>query len=66
MSAVGAYSGPRAVCGVVAQPAKTERHVMLAMRRSRIGVFEDLGFMRFGLLSPDVSAIVSYLLLKCL
>lgn len=39
MLAAGAYSGPRAVCGAVAQPAKNARHVMAATRRVRIRNF---------------------------
>src|SRR6185312_10313562 len=45
--AVGAYSGPRAVHGAVAQLANNARHVAAAMRRIQIDVFECLGFMRF-------------------
>ena len=45
--AVGAYSGPRAVCGAVAQLAKNAMHVAAAMRRDRTDIFECLGFMRF-------------------
>jgi hypothetical protein len=45
--AVGAYSGPRAVCGAVAQLAKNVRHVAAGMRRIQIGVFDCLRFMRF-------------------
>jgi hypothetical protein len=47
MLAVGAYSGPRAVCGAVAQLVKNARHVAAALRRIQIGVFDCLRFMRF-------------------
>jgi hypothetical protein len=43
MLAVGAYSGPRAVCGAVAQPAKNARHVIAAIRR--IDSFVSSGFI---------------------
>jgi hypothetical protein len=48
MFAVGAYSGLRAVCGAVAQPAKNTMHVEAAIRRSWIALFGRLGFMDFG------------------
>ena len=48
MLAVGAYSGPRAVCGAVAQLAQNARHVVAAIKRSQIGVLGWLGFMEFG------------------
>jgi hypothetical protein len=48
MLAVGAYSGPRPVCGAVAQLAKSARHVVAAIERSQTGVLGWLGFMEFG------------------
>ena len=48
MLAVGAYSGPRPVCGAVAQLAKNARQVVAAIKRSQTGVLGWLGFMEFG------------------
>jgi len=42
MLAVGAYSGPRAVCGVVAQLARTAAHVTAAIRRMDTPAFSTL------------------------
>src|SRR4029453_404035 len=40
--AVGAYSGPRTVCGAVAQLAKNARHVTVAIRRMDDFAFSSL------------------------
>ena len=40
--AVGAYSGPRAACGAVAQLAKKARHVTAAIRRMDTFAFSNL------------------------
>ena len=40
--AVGAYSGPRGVCGAVAQLAKNARHVTAAIRRMDTFAFSSL------------------------
>jgi hypothetical protein len=42
MLAVGAYSGPRAACGAVAQLAKNARHVTAAIRRMDTFAFSSL------------------------
>jgi hypothetical protein len=44
--AVGAYSGPRAVCGAVAQLANNATHVIPAIRRTDI--FVSSGFISVG------------------
>jgi hypothetical protein len=46
MPAVGAYSGPRAVCGAVAQLANNATHVTPAIRR--MDVFVSSGFTSAG------------------
>ena len=48
MLAAGPYSGPRAICGVVAQPTKNETHVAAAVRRSQVDVFGARTFIGFG------------------
>jgi hypothetical protein len=57
MLAVGAYSGPRAARGAVAQPAKNARHVAAVMRRVRMGIFDCLRFISFWAMTPvlDIS-----------
>ena len=61
MSAVGGYSGPRAICGVVAQPAENAAHVAAAIRRNQIDNFGGLEFMGFSVLTrighkwPEIS-----------
>jgi len=54
MLPAGGYSGPRAACGAVVQPAKNARYVAAAMRRSRTDTFECLGFMRFRGIASNV------------
>jgi hypothetical protein len=44
--AVGAYSGPRAVCGAVAQLAKNARHVTAAIKR--MDIFVSSSFISVG------------------
>src|SRR6478672_8507656 len=46
MLAVGAYSGPRAACGAVAQPAKNAKHVTAAIRR--MDTIVSSGFISVG------------------
>lgn len=52
--AVGAYSGPRAVCGAVAQLANNAIHVIPAIRR--MDAFVSSGFIGVGNVHPPVDA----------
>jgi hypothetical protein len=53
MFAAGAYSGPWAVCGPVAQPTKNATHVAAAVSRSWIDIFGGLEFIGFGHVDAD-------------
>src|SRR5262245_45675845 len=60
MFAVGAYSGPRAVCGAVAQLAKNAKHVMAATKRSWVGILGSSNFIRFDVSRRDTDQVERY------